>query len=77
MSFRNRPPQTVQLRFIHLPAAFITLLAALIPFSFSMVGGGYRVPHHSGVRLYRLSRQNNGKVRTYKRVAAYACLRGR
>jgi hypothetical protein len=55
-SFRNRPAQTVQLRFIHLPAAFITLPAAFIPFSFSMVGGVYRVPHLSGGRLYRLSR---------------------
>src|SRR5580658_6762978 len=33
------PGADVQLRLIHCPAAFITLPAALIPFSVSMVGG--------------------------------------
>jgi hypothetical protein len=39
MALRNPPAQAVQPGFIHLPAGFITLLAAFIPFAFLTVGG--------------------------------------
>jgi len=39
MRLRIRPVPTAQRGFVHLPAAFITLLAAFIPFAFSMASG--------------------------------------